>query len=128
MNLNEKLFLRSLGYDLNKKGALFFFDLLRDVREMLSKEMSQEEIKEELPKYYIDYSHFDYEVGLKNYYRDLEEFCFSRKVTKDNKKINNQVMGEVNNMNVENKLIFFATYFNKKEKNNSDENVAVARR
>lgn len=122
MTIDEKKFLSSMGYNVELEGSIFFFDLLSDVRTMLEEEKSVEEIKEELPKYYIDYAHFDYEVG-QNFYQDaLNKFCQSRIVDENNARINQEVLGNQENMGVEDTLLFFGKFFNDqdaKDKRNS---------
>ena len=123
---DEKSFLRCMGYDVEKEGALFFFDLLEDVRSMLKEGMSAEEIKKELPKYYIDYAHFDYEIGQNLYQQYLREFCSSRKVDENNFRINQEVLKDQENMGIEETLLFFGQFFNNQElKSNSNNNSGI---
>ena len=114
MKIDEKSFMNSLGYDIEEVGARFFFDLLSDVRSMISVEMSDDIIRQELPKYYIDYAHFDYEVGQNYYQEELRRFCQSRVIDENNVKINAEV-GNQENMSLEDTLLFFGHFFEKQE-------------
>ena len=58
-----KVVFEGLGYNVKSKGAMFFGDLIGDVRELLKEGKTEEEIKELLPRYYVEYYHFCYEVG-----------------------------------------------------------------
>ena len=70
--------LEKAGYNVQLPGAVFFGDLVDDVIDLLVEGKNDEEIKELLPRYYVDYYHFYYEVGKKRYFDSLNEFFKSR--------------------------------------------------
>ena len=58
MSADYREILENLGFDMKKKGAIFFIDLIGDVQNLLKEGKSEEEIKELLPRYYLEYYHF----------------------------------------------------------------------
>jgi hypothetical protein len=117
-----KLLLRRLGYDVESKGAVYFLDLIDDVRRLLNEGYNADEVKELLPRYYLENYHFYYEVGRYKYMGELEKFCSSRVVNKKNSAFNRRILKSRGNMNIEDSLIFFAEYFNKLEQKEANKN------
>ena len=113
-----KVVFEGLGYNVKSKGAMFFGDLIGDVRVLLKEGKTEEEIKELLPRYYVEYYHFCYEVGRNNYFNELRAFCAERTV---NEKTNKSVLP----VGVEDSLLYFAKMFSGKEKDNDKAKVNV---
>ena len=108
--------LKSVGYDVESKGAIYFGSLLDEVRELLKAGADEKTIRKVLPNYKLEDFHFFFEVPKENYDEELDKFCNSRVVTEANKKMNKEIMGETTaNMDVNTSLIFFAKMFNDRE-------------
>jgi len=75
-----KELLANLGYDVSLKGAAYFIELIDEVRELFREGKSDEEIKELLPRYYLEYYHFILEVGGVKYMKELKKFSESRRI------------------------------------------------
>ena len=73
MSIND--FMRDIGYDIDRKGGMFFIDLMGHVVELQREGKSVEDIKEIIPRYFIEYYHFCYEISRFEYLKELELFC-----------------------------------------------------
>jgi len=73
MNYND--FMRSIGYNIDNKGGMFFIDLMGHVVDLINEGKSEEEIKDLIPCYCIEYYHFCYEISKFEYLKELELFC-----------------------------------------------------
>ena len=119
MNSDYQMVFEGLGYNVKSKGAMFFGDLIGDVRELLKEGKTEEEIKELLPRYYVEYYHFCYEgIGREKYLNELRNFCAERTVNEQTNKF-------VLPLGVEDSLLFFAKMFNGEEKDNDKAKVNV---
>ncbi len=73
MSIND--FMRDIGYDIDSKGGMLFIDLMGHVVELQREGKSVEDIKEIIPRYFIEYYHFCYEISRFEYLKELELFC-----------------------------------------------------
>ena len=73
MNINN--FMRSIGYNIDNKGGMFFIDLMGHVVELMKEGKAVDEIKQLIPRYYVEYYHFCYEISRFEYLKELENFC-----------------------------------------------------
>ena len=98
-------FFGNKGYNVEDSGVKYYGSLLHEVRELVASDISDEEIKEALPCYYLEeYRHF-FEIPRGYYFGMLNEFYNSRP-KKD---------GE-DDMSLEDSLIYYAKIFNAQEK------------
>lgn len=93
--------LKKEGYNVETNGAMFFGSLLDEVRALLAEGKTEEEIKLLLPRYYVEDYHFFFEVGKDRYFKELYDFCASKKAPEGS-----------TGMNLETSLLFFAGKFN----------------
>ena len=110
---------KELGFDVDSKGFVLFADLLQDVRGLFAEGKTEEEIRELLPRYYLEQYHFVQEIGKFTYFAELTAFCESstksKRINKD-KKVN----GVLPKMGLDDYVIFFAKKFNSKNNENKD--------
>ena len=117
-----------MGYDVDLFGAGLFESMLNEVRMLLDTGLTEEEIKAMLPDYYREDFHFYFEVGEKEYFKQLKEFCSSKKSLKKEASIRNRKeLGVLpkKNINVDESLLHFAKYFNGLENLYEDTKVIV---
>ena len=117
-----------MGYDVDLFGAGLFESMLNEVRMLLDTGLTEEEIKAMLPDYYREDFHFYFEVGEKEYFKQLKEFCSSKKSL--NKEASIRIRKELGvlpkkNINVDESLLHFAKYFNGLENLYEDTKVIV---
>ena len=117
-----------MGYDVDLFGAGLFESMLNEVRMLLDTGLTEEEIKAMLPDYYREDFHFYFEVGEKEYFKQLKEFCSSKKSLKKEASIRNRKeLGVLpkKDINVDESLLHFAKYFNGLESLYEDTKVIV---
>ena len=117
-----------MGYDVELFGAGLFESMLNEVRMLLDTGLTEEEIKAMLPDYYREDFHFYFEVGEKEYFKQLKEFCSSKKSLKKEASIRSRKeLGVLpkKNINVDESLLHFAKYFNGLENLYEDTKVMV---
>ena len=103
-----------LGYHTNKKGALYFFDLLDEIRDLLGSGVDDEDLLKVIPSICLEEYHFHLEIGGNLYRERINDFL----TTRDERK-GQELMSEINgiskNLNFEQTALVFAKYFDKKE-------------
>ena len=104
-----------LGYDVQKKGAVFFFSLLDDVRSELANGLSDEEIMEKIPGICLDEYHFYFEIKKSAYMKAINDFLNTRD-EKKGKKLLPEVIDSNKEISLEEAALIFAKYFNAKGK------------
>jgi hypothetical protein len=116
-----KNLLDNLGYDTSCVGAMFFSDLIDEVYEYLMNGKSEEEVINLLPCIYLENYHFDYGVGRKTYFFEIEKFLDSKVIDKKSRIINRRFSLLSGSFSLEGLILFFSKYFydidngNKKE-------------
>ena len=108
MSYNE--FMRNVGYNIDTKGGMFFIDLMGHVVDMINEGKTEEEIRELIPRYYVEYYHFCYEISRFEYLKELELFCKTGYMlkSKGEKKKRNE--------SIEDKLIRFSRRYIKEQR------------
>ena len=79
MKSRYKNLLDKLGYDTSRVGAMFFGDLISEVSDLLKSSKSEKEVIEMLPSIYLENYHFDYGVGKRTYFIELNKFLLKKK-------------------------------------------------
>ena len=121
MKSRYKNLLDNLGYDTSSVGAMFFSDLIDEVYGLLMNGMSEEEVIELLPSIYLENYHFDYGVGKKTYFIEIEKFLDSKVIDKRSRVINRRFSLLKNQLSLDEFILFLSKYFydidngNKKE-------------
>lgn len=108
MKKTHKAVLKEYGYNLDCQGFVYFDDLVDDVRGLLNDGLEDDEIRELLPRYELEYYHFYYEVGRREYSIDLNTFCISHLHNNQN---------DLPNMDTHGTIIFFSKVFNQMDEN-----------
>ena len=88
MKSRYKNLLDNLGYDTSSVGAMFFIDLIDETYGLLVDGKSEEEVINMLPSIYLENYHFDYGVGRKTYFIEINKFLDSKVIDKKSKVIN----------------------------------------
>ena len=101
----------SLGYDTSSVGAIFFTDLIDEVYSFFSKGRNEKEIAELLPSIYLENYHFDYGVGRKRYFIEIENFLESKVIDKKSRKVNRRLSLLKNKLTLDELIIFLSKYF-----------------
>lgn len=107
-----KELLRNLGYDVSLTGAAYFIELIDEVRTLFREGKSEEEIRELLPRYYLEYYHFILEVGGVKYMKELKKFSESRRVKKAKNEFLEQSMLFSEAITIEDNLLSICKYLN----------------
>lgn len=107
---DQKNLLKELGYSLDSLGSVFFLDLVGDVISLLEEQKSKKDIKILLPRYYLEYYHFYYEIGRYQYLQELESFCQKRKQSIKTNKRFKKILRIDANSSVEDTIISFSQY------------------
>lgn len=103
-----------LGYDISKKGALYFSDVLDEVRYFYNAGASEEEIRFMIPSICLEYYYFGYEVGKNTFYAEILDFFDSNKNQKKKKK--HPSKRSLPEIEITDKLLYFAKRFNVDDK------------
>ena len=103
-----------LGYQTNKKGAEYFFDLLDEIRILLRDGESDEEILRVIPSICLEEYHFRIEVGGNLYKERIKDFLTDKKESED-KDLLQEVSGISKDLSIEEAALLFAKYFDAKE-------------
>ena len=74
-----KLILSKLGYDVTLAGYIFFEELVFEVREMLNDGKTEKEVNQMIPSLITEYGSCYHEVGRKKYLKAIDEFFSKRK-------------------------------------------------
>ena len=111
MKNRYKNLLDNLGYDTNCVGAVYFSDLIDETYEALMDGKSVDEVIELLPCIYLDNYHFDYGVGMKTYFFEINNFLNSKKIDKKSRVINRRFSLLKDKLSLEELIIFFSKYF-----------------
>ena len=111
MKSRYKNLLDNLGYDTSSVGAMFFSDLIDETYGLLVNGKSKEEIINLLPSIYLENYHFDYGVGRKTYFIEIENFLESKKINKFSRIINRRFSLLKDKMSIDELIMFFSTYF-----------------
>lgn len=121
MKSRYKNLLDNLGYDTSSVGAMFFSDLIDEVYGYLMNGMSEEEVIKLLPSIYLENYHFDYGVGKKTYFIEIDKFLDSKVIDKRSRVINRRFSLLKNQLSLDEFILFLSKYFydvdngNKKE-------------
>ena len=102
--------LANLGYDVSLKGAAYFIELIDEVRNLFSEGKSDEEIKELLPRYYLEYYHFILEVGGVKYMKELKKFSDSRRIERAKREFRGQSLMFSKATTIEDNLLSISRY------------------
>ncbi len=103
-----------LGYDVSERGALFFSDVLAEVRYYYNAGASEEEIRFMIPHISLDYYHFCHEVKGDTFYAEMKEFLGSKRKSKKKKK--KPTKKNDSEIDIVDSLLYFAKRFNAEEK------------
>ena len=101
---------KEFGYQVEKRGAIYFFSLLDEVRHDLASGMSDEELREIIPRICLEDYHFYFEEKKSAYFSKLNDFLTTRS---NNKNISGIVLEK--DVDLIDSTIAFAKYFNAKE-------------
>ena len=104
------------GYHTEKKGALYFFSLLDEVRNELKEGFTDEEIKEKLPSICLEEYHFYFEIRKSKYIEGINDFLSTRNKNKQ------EIVDSASELSLDDALLVFAKYFNNKELEHEKEN------
>ena len=108
-----------LGYDVSERGAMFFSDVLAEVRYLYSAGASEEEIRFMIPSISLEYSNFCYEVGRNRFATEIKDFLGSK--MKSKKKKNGSAKKNDSEIDIVESLLYFAKRFNAEdEKTNAN--------
>lgn len=108
-----------LGYDVSGDGALYFSDMLDEVRYYYNAGASDEEVRTMIPHIGLDYYHFCHEVGRGTFYSEMKEFLGSKRKSK--KKKNGSAKKNDSEIDIVESLLYFAKRFNAEdEKTNAN--------
>ena len=105
-----------LGYNVDGKCAVVYGALLDDIRDLVSKGTSDEEIKSVFPSYCLELYHFFFEITRLKFFNYLNEFKDSPKKNKikDSKKLLDMGLNpNIYDMELYDSLVYFAKYFEK---------------
>lgn len=102
------------GFDVSKKGFVLFADLVEDVKTLFKEGKTPEEVREQLPSYYLEQYHFVQEIGKNKYFDELKGFCNSRKALKRISEYD-KIVGALPKTGLDDSVIYFASYFSSKE-------------
>ena len=111
MKSRYKNLLDNLGYDTSSVGAMFFTDLIDEVYGLLVNGNSEEEVIELLPSIYLENYHFDYGVGRKTYFIEINKFLESKEIDKRSRVINRIFDLLKNKLSLEELIMFLSSYF-----------------
>ena len=111
MKEKYKIILEGLGYDVDCLGALLFSDLIDVVVDLRKSGKNKNEIIELLPRYYLEFYHFIYEIGMKTFYSELGDFLNSKVITKKTKVTNKRFKLLYKNYTLDDLLWYFGNYF-----------------
>lgn len=121
MKSRYKNLLDNLGYDTSSVGAMFFSDLLDETYGLLVNGKSEEEVIELLPSIYLENYHFDYGVGRKTYFIEINNFLESKKIDKKSRIINRRFSLLKNQLSLDEFILFLSKYFYDIDKGNKKE-------
>lgn len=111
MKSRYKKLLDNLGYDTSSVGAIFFTDLIDETYGLLVDGKSEEEVFKLLPSIYLENYHFDYGVGRKTYFIEINKFLDSKEIDKRSRVINRRFDLLKNKLSLEELIMFISTYF-----------------
>ena len=121
MKSRYKNLLDNLGYDTSSVGAMFFTDLIDETYGLLVNGKSEEEVIELLPSIYLENYHFDYGVGRKTYFIEINNFLESKKIDKKSRVINRRFSLLKNQLSLDELILFLSKYFYDIDKGNKKE-------
>lgn len=103
-----------LGYDVSGSGALYFSDMLDEVRYYYNAGASDEEVRTMIPSIGLDYYHFCHEVSRDTFYGEILDFLDSSNKKKKKKK--RSAKKSLPEIDIVERLLYFAKRFNMEEK------------
>jgi len=106
-----KNLLDNLGYDTSSVGAMFFIDLIDETYGLLVDGKSEEEVINMLPSIYLENYHFDYGVGRKTYFIEINKFLDSKVIDKKSKVINRRFSLHKKEFSLDELVMFLSKYF-----------------
>jgi len=116
-----KNLLDNLGYDTSSVGAMFFSDLIDEVYGLLMNGKSEKEVIELLPCIYLENYHFDYGVGKKTYFIEINKFLDSKIIDKYSRVINRRFSLINKDYNLDELVMLLAKYYFDIDKGNKRE-------
>lgn len=111
MKSRYKNLLDNLGYDTSSVGAMFFIDLIDETYGLLVDGKSEEEVINMLPSIYLENYHFDYGVGRKTYFIEINKFLDSKVIDKKSKVINRRFSLHKKEFSLDELVMFLSKYF-----------------
>ena len=111
MKSRYKNLLDNLGYDTSSVGAMFFIDLIDETYGLLVDGKSEEEVINMLPSIYLENYHFDYGVGRKTYFIEINKFLDSKVIDKKSKVINRRFSLHKKEFSLDEFVMFLSKYF-----------------
>ena len=111
MKSRYKNLLDNLGYDTSSVGAMFFIDLIDETYGLLVDGKSEEEVINMLPCIYLENYHFDYGVGRKTYFIEINKFLDSKVIDKKSKVINRRFSLHKKEFSLDELVMFLSKYF-----------------
>ena len=111
----------NLGYDTSSVGAMFFTDLIDETYGLLVSGKSVDEVINMLPSIYLENYHFDYGVGRKTYFIEINNFLESKKIDKKSRVINRRFSLLKNQLSLDELILFLSKYFYDIDKGNKKE-------
>lgn len=121
MKSRYKNLLDNLGYDTSSVGAMFFSDLIDEVYGLLMNGKSEKEVIELLPCIYLENYHFDYGVGKKTYFIEINKFLDSKIIDKYSRVINRRFSLLNKDYNLDELVMLLAKYYFDIDKGNKRE-------
>ncbi len=111
MKNRYKILLDNLGYDTSTVGAMFFGDLIDEAYQLFVDGKSEEEVLFFLPRIYLENYHFDYGVGKKTYFNEINAFLDSKRINKKSRVINRRFSLLRRRLSLDEFVIFISKYF-----------------